>query len=125
MSKRHKPATYLLMGYPLASSKADETSQTIFSDATRHVTQIHRGEIDDRDAEADILLAYPVEAIDSDGNKTKVPHPRGISGCRIWRLKKPGKPLALWKPEDKKLVAIEHRWKSKKPLFAGLPLVTP
>jgi hypothetical protein len=119
MTKKHEQASYLIMGYPFAFSNAEESSRTIVSDPIRHVTGVHRGEIDERDEQADILLSYPEEAIDANGSKARVPLPQGISGCGIWRLNEPGKPLDLWKPEDKKLVAIEHRWRSKKRYIRG------
>jgi hypothetical protein len=119
MTAKHEQACYLMIGYPFAFSMADEPSRTILCDAIRHVTQLHHGDIDERDAQADILLSYLEEAIDANGKKAMVPLPNGVSGCGIWRLNVPGKPLDLWKPEDIKLVAIEHRWRSKKRYIRG------
>jgi len=118
--KGHDQAMYMVIGYPRAFMKMlDAEGSKIYTEPLRCVTELHRGELPDRDPDAHIFLTYPKEGIDGEDNPYISPHAIGISGGGIWRLADSTKPAELWKAEDAKLVAIEHSWHAAKRYVRG------
>lgn len=118
-SPRQQQGIYLVTGYPFVWSELDRDAKTVYSEAFRHISQLHRGVIEDRDMDRDILLSYPTAGEDPTGATVEMPLPDGLSGCGIWRLAVPDRPVEHWNVEDVKLVAIEHRWRSKNRYLVG------
>jgi hypothetical protein len=114
---------YVVVGFPELYSATDQ-NRTVTSDPLLYVSLIYRhdrGEIADYNAEVEIVLDYiPDRSRDMHGERSKLPaHPRGISGCGIWRFLVPGQSLQSWSPNSLKLVGIQHTWNKGVEAFRG------
>ncbi|MCZ7647984.1 MAG: serine protease [Planctomycetota bacterium] len=59
-------------------------------------------------------LHYPKEDIwDNFGNEASLPHPDGISGSAIWRIRRKTTPMDKWVKQEISLVGIEHAFYSE------------
>jgi hypothetical protein len=112
-------AYHYVLGFPLSMTQSDPVARASDVKALSYATGLFEGERDGRDASAELLLDYPQQNQDAAGLPVTVPHPRGISGCGIWRLLTPGKRMSDWSKDDVRLVAIEHRWRSDKRYLVG------
>jgi hypothetical protein len=106
--------TFLVAGYPFALTESDVVAQQTNTGIFGYTTLINDGERDARDKAAPLLLEYPEQGLrESSGEAITVPHPRGLSGCGIWRLSET--PQAIeWNASDVKLVGIQHRWRPER-----------
>jgi hypothetical protein len=82
---------------------------------------LHRGELHPKteyDPSIHVVLNYGKEAIGQNDELSGVPHPGGLSGCGIWRLSNDAN-WENWKPEDVRLVAIQHRYDKDRDYVMG------
>jgi len=103
--------SYLLAGYPYAYTEPDDAG-VVQTRALRYLTDIYRGQLaagSVYDADRHILLGFDEQCVDEQGGACSAPHPEGTSGCGIWRFEVDAQGQA-WRPEDVKLVAIQHRY---------------
>jgi hypothetical protein len=104
-------AYHYVLGYPISMTQSDSVARTSDVKALSYVTGLYEGQRDARDVGAELLLDFPQQNQDAAGLPATVPHPRGISGCGIWRLVTAGKRMSDWSLDDVRLVGIEHRWR--------------
>jgi hypothetical protein len=107
-----RPACYLISGFPSEGTTQDDTGHGVKTLGMWYVTLLHRGELNpdsEYDQNIHLILHFGRQAIGQDGTPSDVPQPHGLSGCGIWRLTNE-ETWENWKPEDAKLVAIQHRW---------------
>ncbi len=114
--------TYLVVGYPFALTNSNTAARTTETRLLRYITGVYKGDRDSRDMKAQILLEFPEQNLTSEGNATAVPHPRGLSGCGIWRLSDIVQPSTQWTSSDIKLVGIQHRWRPSRRYLVGTPV---
>jgi hypothetical protein len=119
----HKMGCLLLAGFPGSLSKFDEEDRSIISNALWYMTELESPPTD-KDGVA-LHLKYAPTMVSDGGESVAAPPPEGISGCGVWRLAeaKPLKQLVNWKPDDAKLVAIEHAWVKKLRRILATPVV--
>jgi hypothetical protein len=114
-----RQAYHYVLGFPVSMTQSDPVARTSDVKALSYATGLYEGQRDSRDSSAELLLDYPEQNQDAAGLPTTVPHPRGISGCGIWRLLTPGKRMSDWSPDDVRLVGIEHRWRKVERYLVG------
>ncbi len=109
--------------YPTALNPPDEPAKSINSDACALATFLYcdeRGALTGHDAVVGIALDFnPATTLDDAGNPAIPPRPHGMSGCGIWRLVEAGTDAQLWKPDDIRLVAIQHTLKPDHGVLTG------
>jgi hypothetical protein len=115
------PGCYLVLGFPTVDTTMDEAGRGVKTLGLWYVTVLHRGELHPNtkyDSRIHIVLNYGKEAIGENEEPSVVPHPGGLSGCGIWRLTN-DENWDNWKPEDVKLVAIQHRYDKDRDYVMG------
>lgn len=120
---RQDGAFYFFLGFPRANLKVDARRNIVRCESLNYGTVTYRGERgvwavppggDYIDLDFD-----PKKTVDDRGRRVCTPHPRGISGCGIWRLAAAGVKAADWTVQVIRLVAIEHRWDSHLHVLRG------
>lgn len=111
--------SYFVLGFPVERTSTDFAARSSDTKALSYSTELHNGSRDDRDKEADLLLAYPRQNQTFGGQIVIAPNPKGISGCGIWRLARQDKLIDDWHDSDVRLVGIEHRWRSAHRYLVG------
>jgi hypothetical protein len=114
---RQEGAYYFFLGFPQANLKINGRRNIVRCNTLSYGSIIYRGErgvweIPDGGDYVDLDFD-PSKTVDKQGRHVRTPHPRGISGCGIWRLHAAGVRAAEWSVDDIRLVAIEHRWNSQ------------
>jgi hypothetical protein len=104
---------YCALGYPTEMNQSDYRKRAL-SYACTYNTFLYRGErgLPERfDHSVEILLDFHEDRnTNDDGTKGPLTDPHGMSGCGIWRLAQGGCVMEAWKPEDIRLVGIQHGW---------------
>jgi hypothetical protein len=101
------PGLYLVRGYPIACNHSPMTYSTV----------LFRGEppSDSQysfDSSFHLLLDHSRYLQGRGGEEFLSPKIVGMSGCGIWRLTtRPKSDLSLWKPEERRIVAIQTKCK--------------
>lgn len=109
LDRTERKGIYSVVGYPLETT--EKKSSNINSSPISFTSCLLDRHLDDHIDGVTIALIYELNAIgDSSGNLARMPHPKGISGCGIWRLADMDAPTPRnWSPENHvKLVGIEH-----------------
>jgi hypothetical protein len=109
---------YYLYGYPNVFVDTDVQARTVQCKYLSYATELYTGERDARDSPVDLLVVYS-EGQTFEGEAVSLPWPHGISGGGVWRLADPAKPIDFWRPEDVRLVGIEHRWRRDRGYVRG------
>lgn len=115
------PACYLVLGFPSVDTTMDKAGRGVKTLGLWYLTVLHRGELNpfsEYNPDIHLVLNYGREALGQDGNPSSVPHPGGLSGCGIWRVSN-DENWENWKPEDVKLVAIQHRYDGQRDYIMG------
>jgi hypothetical protein len=125
-TKDYHDCWYLICGYPrvLSSFKAADKRVEYQPLLLGTVAYKHdRGAINHDKPDKHIALNFPSSGtMDDFGNPSSSldPYdPHCVSGCGIWRLTQPQKPIWAWNKDDLKLVGIEHSWYEKTEVLAG------
>jgi hypothetical protein len=102
---------YLVLGFPKArlQREVNQDCVNLRADPLHYLTELCDDPQDEFDPTFQVRLKYPEIGLADDRKEMKVPHPRGLSGCGIWRLADM-KPSASWSRDDVKLAAIDHMW---------------
>jgi hypothetical protein len=114
-------AMYLVAGYPTALTDVDENQHLVTTRSLAYVTGPYEGELrpnTEYNPDTHIVLSYRTNCIGAEGEPSTCPPPFGMSGCGIWRLTE-GESMENWKPEDAKLVAIQHRYDRERNYVMG------
>ncbi|MGA2798380.1 MAG: hypothetical protein ABSE63_12425 [Thermoguttaceae bacterium] len=107
-----QPAFYLILGFPSEDTEVNYIERDIKTKGLWYVTFLYRGKLNPHsnfNPDIHLLLNFEKTGLAHDGETSKIPHPRGLSGCGIWRLTE-SESWENWKPEHMKLVAIQHRY---------------
>lgn len=108
----HIGSYYLLMGYPNMLSHAGAQNDTGHSELFPYGTITYRDSGAQPRNGQEFLLEWGRSATSGDDGKIiALPNPRGISGCGVWRLRRPPVGPAEWSPDHARLVGIEHTWR--------------
>lgn len=92
----------------------------VLADFAASILAGERGTLSGYDPEVGIALDFnPATILDDAGSSAAPPRPHGMSGCGIWRLVEAGTDAQLWKPDDIKLVAIQHTLKPDHGVLTG------
>lgn len=113
-------AKYLVAGYPVAMTYANEKEHLVTTQSLGYVTGLYEGKLHQEteyNPKAHIVLSYQNKCFGPEGEYSICPPP-GLSGCGIWRLTD-SETVENWKPEDVKLVAIQHRYNAKRNYIMG------
>jgi hypothetical protein len=109
----HAGSYYFLNGYPSQNLRINRCRKTVRNRSLPYGTIIYDGSRGEYPQHEDVHLDLdfnPHKAGDDKGRRVRLPDPRGISGCGIWRLSRAGASRSEWSVTDVKLVAIEHRY---------------
>jgi hypothetical protein len=115
------PANYLVLGFPRSETTVDDERRRVNTTWAWYVTGLHRGELNpnaEYDPKAHVVLGFGKDAVDDNEMPAVPPRPLGLSGCGIWRLTK-GETWDDWRPEDVKLVAIQHAYSARRGYVKG------
>jgi hypothetical protein len=121
----HRRSWYMTAGYPYEVNMSDHElrlhTSTLFAYASwpyygeRGVPQNFNPEFD--------LCVHFVRDDSTEGDEevlADVPDPHGVSGCGMWRLASADKPIEAWKPDDVRLVGIQHSWSIDLDILRGV-----
>lgn len=121
--KQRKGGWYFVFGYPSIQTVVNMDAAHVNSTGLAYGTVLYgddRGDLRNDDRRVQIVIDFLKQGnTDDNQNLVIVPRPNGISGCGIWRLAHGGASVKLWKPEDKRLVGIEHTWNKDKQVLRG------
>jgi hypothetical protein len=110
----NRSTRYLVFGYPKAGSECLADEKCIQYQPLACVSHAYTGDLSilpKFHRETEIILNFtPDKNVDDDEMPSQILHPKGISGCGIWRLIGDINDSDRWKPEMVKLVGIEHTW---------------
>jgi hypothetical protein len=104
---------YFLHGFPRENLRINRCRRTVSCKSLPYGTITYDGSRGEYSQLEDVHLDldfHPRKAADQTGRRIRLPDPRGISGCGIWRLSRAGVRIADWTINHVKLVAIEHRY---------------
>jgi len=104
---------YVVFGYPEAWTGSASPPQ-IISHPLIYVSRPYRGQRYPETfyhPDVHIVLEFDQDAIDAlEGARVRLPSPKGISGCGIWRVADwRADSIRRWSPTDIRLVALQHR----------------
>jgi hypothetical protein len=119
----NRDSWYLILGFTAQDSKPDPVSRVLTSKALAYLASIPTVEPEQLlffDETIGVPFTFvPEDRHDEEGNPEGPLEPGGISGCGIWRIGPKDQPVWDWKPEEAKLVAIEHKYVSSAQAVIG------
>jgi len=113
---------YALFGFPNAwYRRVDDVQRT---DPLAFVGSLYDGEMNPDaffDPAVHIAMGFDQQAINAlTHEEVTIPHINGLSGCGLWRIAPYSKAaLTNWNPGKVRLVAIQHRWFSRRCYVQG------
>jgi hypothetical protein len=115
----HSPALFVMFGFPQAWFRVDQNGPKC--SPLIYLTGIYAGEHwSDAQVEYDpkvhLLLDFKQDALAANGQTQTLPGYegiKGVSGCGIWRVTGLHGSFDNWRPDQCKLVAIQHRYYEK------------
>jgi hypothetical protein len=114
---------YMVFGCPTVWNPSDDGGRRVFSTACSLNTFVYcgeRGKLPNVETDVEILMDFNQETCvpDNEGDPG-LPDPNGMSGCGIWRLVEAATETTRWKPDDIRLVGIEHTWNKEFHVLRG------
>jgi hypothetical protein len=105
---------YFILGYPFVESVTDMERKTVEAGIHGFFTTPYLFDREDLPSdEHDTAIHFvfdhtPADIRDYELPSPDFPKPGGISGCGMWRLNARGNEPEKWRPEDAKLIGIDH-----------------
>jgi hypothetical protein len=126
----HRRSWYMTVGYPYEVNQSDHDRRKHTSTLFAYASWPYCGE---RGAPPNFrpgfdLFVHYVRDDSTEGDENvlaDVPEPYGVSGCGMWRLASADKPIEAWKPDDVRLVGIQHSWQKGIETLRGVRVFHP
>jgi hypothetical protein len=121
---QHRESGYAIYGYPSAGLTMDPDIEKRGYEPMLYVTTLCQRDVGalhpPHDPRWGYLLNFSQQyCVRLDGGSGGPKNPKGISGCGIWRIIADAAATDRWKPDDVRLVGIEHGWKPEKHYVRG------
>jgi hypothetical protein len=113
---------FFFHGFPSENLRVNKRKRTVHCESLPYGTFVYDGSRGEYPQHEDVHLDldfHPRMAANEVGRRVRLPDPRGISGCGIWRLMKAGTSSSAWTVDQIRLVAIEHRYNSDLHVLRG------
>ena len=119
-----RDSAYAIYGYPSAGFTRDLDSNKRGYEPLLYGTSLCQRDVGalhpPHDPKVGYLLNFSQQyCVRLDGGSGGPKNPKGISGCGIWRIIVDAAAADRWKPDDVRLVGIEHGWMAEKHYVRG------
>ena len=119
-----RDSAYAIYGYPSAGFTRDLDSNKRGYEPLLYGTSLCQRDVGalhpPHDPKVGYLLNFSQQyCVRLDGGSGVPKNPKGISGCGIWRIIVDAAAADRWKPDDVRLVGIEHGWMAEKHYVRG------